>query len=285
MHPQSILGPALYASNMTHHTLVTFGDSYTDTGFAASGPSAPSPHCPLGNPGCHVGESYTGGHNWLSALTSVFNATTTVAWNLAHSGDVISTALVPERGGGAVEDQLPQLLGGAARLPPADGAQALWSAFVGVNDLGATRQAGRDPGDAAFVRRLVERYFDALLGRAYERHAARWFLVWTIPDTSRTPQFWRDEPLRRAVAAFNAALRAEARSWEARRSGARVLLLDAEKLFDDLLRDPAAGGWKDDRSVCPADECFWYDRYHPGEKVHMVMAQKVARVLADAGWW
>lgn len=113
------------------------GDSYTDTSFRPS-ENLPSAQCPLGNPNCLVGGSYTGGYNWASALTTVHNRSLTVTYNHAHSGDVLDRTQAGLEGrAGILDSQWPAFTGieaGVTRDPDA----TLWSVFIGVNDVDIT---------------------------------------------------------------------------------------------------------------------------------------------------
>ena len=68
------------------------GDSYTTTGFNASGPQ-PSPSNPLGNPD-YLGHTSSNGPNWIDYLTTKYNHTLLLTYNLAFGGATVDSALV-----------------------------------------------------------------------------------------------------------------------------------------------------------------------------------------------
>ncbi|KAI3023506.1 CAZyme family CE16 [Aspergillus niger] len=71
----------------------TFGDSYSQTGFSASG-TQPSASNPMGNPDLGIGTT-TNGPNWIGYLTTTENASLVLSYNLAAGGATIDNALVP----------------------------------------------------------------------------------------------------------------------------------------------------------------------------------------------
>jgi phospholipase/lecithinase/hemolysin len=297
MHPQAILGPLLTAlvgpqtilgpaSVATPHTIVSFGDSYTDTGFNSSG-TLPSLQCPLGNPTCYTGASYTTGYNWLSSLTSLYNRTLTLTYNLAHSGDVLSSVLVPSRPHSILGDQLPQLRS-LSIATPAGTENVLWSVFIGINDIGVAVQDGRNPQIPPFLDELQKRYFEHLLAGLWNDYGARRFLLWTVPDTARTPMF-KGTPyegmVRCATDGLNRRLVEGAVNFTRCYAGTEVVVFDAFSAFNEVLDCPVKYGFRDAVSVCEEQDCFWWDAYHPGEKAQILFGERVAEALEVVGWW
>lgn len=162
--------------------IISFGDSYTDTSFDPTTPPLPCVSCPLGSPSCLVGDCYTGGHNWLTALTTLSNRTLTVTHNFARSGDVVDSALVTRKS--IKSRQLPQMKEVWERRSE----DVLWSFFIGINDIGATFDSGKHPDDPAFLDKVYSSYFE-IIEELYWDYSARTFLLLNVPDTTRTPYY------------------------------------------------------------------------------------------------
>ncbi|KAF7966558.1 hypothetical protein HWV62_37883 [Athelia sp. TMB] len=112
----------------------SFGDSYSTTGFSPSG-TLPAPGNPLGNP-AYPGNTGAGGSNWVDVCTTVYNASLLLTWNYAYSGATVDAALVAPYYPTtlSLKDQVGEFLAGvAAPWTPAD---ALFSVWIGINDLG-----------------------------------------------------------------------------------------------------------------------------------------------------
>jgi phospholipase/lecithinase/hemolysin len=280
--PQTILGPS---SNL--HTIVSFGDSYTDTGFMSTGGTLPSPVCPLGNPSCYTGIAYTTGYNWLSSLTSLHNRSLTLTYNLAHGGDVLSTVLIPGRQS-VLGNQVPQLVNLAPNITTSNPEEVLWSVFIGINDIGVTVMEGGNPLNPAFLDALQQRYFETLLAGLWHDYGARRFLLWTVPDTARTPMFRgsKYEPfVRGAVKGLNRRIKDGAAKFITGHPDTEVVVFDAFTEFNAVLDAPVKYGFRDAVTACQQQDCFWWDQYHPGEKAQVFFGKRVAGLLAEVGWW
>lgn len=91
----------------------------------------------MGNPGCNVGGSYTGGYNWISALTSLSNQTLVQTFNHAHSGDVLDSTLPTLTGrSGIIQKQYPAFQSYQDRICWKNKVDdVLFSVFIGINDV------------------------------------------------------------------------------------------------------------------------------------------------------
>ncbi|KAI9037395.1 uncharacterized protein KD926_000358 [Aspergillus affinis] len=86
----AVLGPQQLQGS--YHTLFTFGDSYTSTKFDTSG-SQPALDNPMGNP--DIGQGTTaGGINWAGYLTTVYNDTVVLNYNLAVFGATVDNSIL-----------------------------------------------------------------------------------------------------------------------------------------------------------------------------------------------
>lgn len=77
-------------SSITH--IISFGDSYTQTGFDSNG-AQPSRANPLGNP-AYPGYTSSNGPNWIDFLTTNWNKTFIETVNLAYGGATVDGALI-----------------------------------------------------------------------------------------------------------------------------------------------------------------------------------------------
>lgn len=68
-------------------------DSYTTTGFNATTGPQPSIGNPLGNP-AYPGHTASNGPNWVDYLTTKYNHTLVLAYNLAYGGATVDSSLV-----------------------------------------------------------------------------------------------------------------------------------------------------------------------------------------------
>lgn len=120
-------------------SLVPSGDSYTQTGFTPNG-TLPAFGNPLGNPP-YPGWTSTGGENWLDYATVAYNRSMLFTYNYAYGGATIDATLVPPYTPTvlSVTDQVNQFLTSVANKPastPWTSANALFSIWIGINDLG-----------------------------------------------------------------------------------------------------------------------------------------------------
>ncbi|KAK1140881.1 hypothetical protein N8T08_009754 [Aspergillus melleus] len=86
----AVLGPQ--QPQDSYSTLFTFGDSYTSTKFNTSGIQPTLDH-PMGNPTLGQGTS-AGGINWAGYLTTVYNDTAVLNFNLAVFGATVDNSIV-----------------------------------------------------------------------------------------------------------------------------------------------------------------------------------------------
>lgn len=84
-------GPFSGLSSVTH--IISFGDSYTQTGFDTSG-LWPSEANPFGNPG-YPGRTSSNGPNWIDFLTTTWNRTFVKTLNFAYGGATLDNDIIP----------------------------------------------------------------------------------------------------------------------------------------------------------------------------------------------
>ncbi|KAJ8074376.1 hypothetical protein PM082_015276 [Marasmius tenuissimus] len=125
---------------------VSFGDSYTQSGFDVSS-TLPNRENPIGNPP-YPGWTATGGEQWLDYDTTQFNKSLTLTYNFAYGGATIDANLVEpyEPTVKSMTDQINQFLdwneaGGSAVWKSEN---TLFSVWIGINDIGNSFYLGGD---------------------------------------------------------------------------------------------------------------------------------------------
>jgi len=119
--------------------LVTFGDSYSQTGFDVAG-SKPSSANPLGNP-AYPGYTSSGGPNWIGYLIKEYNAGSLYSYNFAYGGATVNASLVTpyQPTVKSLIDQVEQFSNSIATKPsyaPWTATNSLFAIWMGVNDVG-----------------------------------------------------------------------------------------------------------------------------------------------------
>ena len=121
------------------------GDSYSQTGFNASG-TLPSFGNPLGNPP-YPGRTAVGGANWVDLLTTTCNKSLIFTYNLAWGGATIDSRLVQPGQGVSLTDEVNTFLSSFANKPastPWEPQNTLFSFWIGINDIGYSYYLGGD---------------------------------------------------------------------------------------------------------------------------------------------
>jgi len=135
------------------------------------------------------------------------------------------------------------------------------------------------------------------VGRLYGA-GARNFIVWRAPNVGLTPAIHTFDHLRPGAVqlatgltqAFNGGLDA-ALAPVSNLPGIRIVRLDAYRLLNDIVADPAAFGLTDVSSACVTpniapftcqtpDEFLFWDGIHPTKAVHAIIAQEAAAALS-----
>ncbi|KAI8908045.1 hypothetical protein EDD86DRAFT_48172 [Gorgonomyces haynaldii] len=126
-------------SNVTH--LVTFGDSWTTTGFTGTLPQ-PTLENPLSIPSGAPFFGYTSanGPNYVYYLTLVENKTQILTYNMAYSGATVDGTLIPPYAP-QVYSIRQQVDAFEVKLDPAS---TLYSIMIGINDVDRSSHDNRD---------------------------------------------------------------------------------------------------------------------------------------------
>ncbi|RAK71752.1 SGNH/GDSL hydrolase family protein [Aspergillus fijiensis CBS 313.89] len=264
----------------------TFGDSYSQTGFSASG-TQPSAAAPMGNPDLGIGTT-TNGPNYIGYLTTQENASLVLNYNLAAGGATIDNALVPAYPGDlAAQLRLFEAVySDKPASAPWTSRDAVFGIWIGINDIG---NAYASTDAASYTPRLIAR----LKQQVAQIYAAggRRFLFLNVPPTSRSPLFLEQGNATVALhaaylATFNKNLEAMVQGLRGEFAGVTTVFYDAWSFMTKVLDDPTAYGFPD--ATCINDDgvsCVWWNNYHPGMKYHLLQAEDMKKYLGVLGGW
>jgi phospholipase/lecithinase/hemolysin len=175
-------GPTSSSAPAAVKYLITFGDSYSQTGFDINS-TKPAPGNPLGNPPL-PGWTASGGLNWVGFLTSVFNTTTVLTYNFAYGGATTNATLVApyEPTVLSLIDQVAEFSGSIASKPsyaPWTAQNSLFGVWIGVNDVGNSWWLSN-------YTQIVDQIMDSYFGRLQVLYdaGARNFVLLSVPRKS-----------------------------------------------------------------------------------------------------
>ena len=292
--------------------MVVFGDSITTTHFQVKG-ELPSITNPLGNPDL-PGKTTANGPNWLSYLTTTYNATFVKTINLAYGGATVDSDIIArplDSGIKSFKDQvMDQWL--ASFVPPPvqfdwKPENTLFVTFLGNNDVCDTYLASNTSApDISALEMAVEQYA-ALLDILYQ-NGGRNFLVPNVLPFERSPMVGKNsEKIRKMgylTRACNSNLARVVSNFRDTYSDAKVFMFDTHDLFTQLLNNPCSHEEtcplqvtttycesyktvRDDQykfdAACEysVDKYFWLSAVHPSFRVHNAMAKVIAAYLQD----
>ncbi len=173
--------------------------------------------------------------------------------------------------------------------------EALYTIEMGGNDIRDALLAY--PNGSGPILEAAVISIGSNIGRLYAA-GARNFIVWRAPDVGLTPAIHTFDHLRPGAVqlamgltrAFNTGLDGAVVDLS-KLPGIRIVRLDAYRLLNDIIADPAAFGLTDVTSPCvtpniapftcdrPAEFLFW-DGIHPTNAVHAIIAQEAASALS-----
>ncbi|KAK4120634.1 carbohydrate esterase family 16 protein [Parathielavia appendiculata] len=263
--------------------LISFGDSYSQTGFDING-NKPSSSNPLGNPPL-PGWTASGGLNWVGFLASQYNTSTLLAYNFAYGGATTNATIVPPYAPTVLSfiDQVAQFSGSIASKPSYApwGDNALFGVWIGVNDVGNTWwKSDYDQ----IVAQIMDSYFGQL--QILYNAGARNFVLLTVPPIHRTPAFiaqGNQQAVAAAIAKYNAALSTRLAAFTTKNSGTTSKIVDTTVPFNTALDNPTAYGAPD--ATCYNEDgksCLWFNDYHPGIEINRLVAKAVADAWKDS---
>ncbi|KAL2192970.1 carbohydrate esterase family 16 protein [Corynascus similis CBS 632.67] len=261
--------------------LISFGDSYSQTGFDVTS-TKPSADNPLGNPPL-PGWTASGGLNWVGFLVSEFNTSTTLSYNFAAGGATTNATIVPPYQSTVLSfiDQVAQFSDSIASKPdyaPWSADNALFGIWMGVNDAG---NVWWDPEYDSLVEEIMASYFGQL--QILYDAGARNFALLSVPPIHRTPAVVlantpeQQELEAESIQKYNDALAANLEAFTEKNDGITAKIVDTTVPFNTALDNPEEYGSPD--ATCYNSDgvsCLWFNDYHPGVEINRLVAQAFA---------
>ncbi|KAM5346160.1 hypothetical protein ACJ41O_009165 [Fusarium nematophilum] len=269
--------------------LITFGDSYSQTGFDING-QKPSAANPLGNPQ-FPGWTASGGVNWVGSLAAEHNTSLALAYNFAYGGATVDASIVKPYADTVLSfsDQVDVYLNSLGKQPdyaPWTASNAVVGVWIGVNDVGNSFWLG-NAND--ITTRAVARYFE-LLQVLYDS-GLRKFVLLSVPPTNLTPLMLKQDPdsdarLVSSIKLYNKLLADGLKAFKAANSGVTSKLVDTSAAFMRAINNPTQYGAPD--ATCYNGDgvsCLWFNDYHPGVAIERLVAGDVAKEVNRKFSW
>ncbi|KAF2114953.1 carbohydrate esterase family 16 protein [Lophiotrema nucula] len=262
--------------------LISFGDSYSQTGFDVSS-SKPSSSNPLGNP-AYPGYTTSGGPNWIGYLVKENNASTVYSFNFAYGGATVNASLVKpyQPTVKSIIDQVGQFSSSIASKPsyaPWTASNSLFAVWIGVNDVGNSYSNANEIA-------LLDKIFDSLFSQMeiLFKAGARNFAFLNVPPINRSPMMLKQSKEAQDIEAgviqqYNTLLSNRTTAFVASHDGAKAVVVDTQKPFNTALDNPKQYGATD--ATCynsNGKTCLWFNDYHPGMAIHKLVANAVAEI-------
>ncbi|KXX79372.1 putative endoglucanase type F [Madurella mycetomatis] len=260
--------------------LITFGDSYSQTGFDPSS-TKPSAGNPLGNPPL-PGWTASGGLNWVGFLASQFNTSTLLAYNFAYGGATTNATLVQPWQPTVLSfiDQVEQFSDSIASQPeyaPWTAQNSLFGVWMGVNDVGNSWWLAEYD---ELLERIMDSYFRQL--QVMYDAGARRFVLLSVPPIHRTPAMLGESVEAQqgeaaAITKYNDAMATRLEAFMSQNDGVTAKVVDTAVPFNTALDNPTEYGSPD--ATCYNEDgtsCLWFNDYHPGVEINRLVAQAVA---------
>ncbi|KAH6892377.1 hypothetical protein B0T10DRAFT_605130 [Thelonectria olida] len=263
--------------------LITFGDSYSQTGFDVNG-EHPSATNPIGNP-AFPGWTASGGINWIGSLAAEHNASLTLAYNFAYGGATVDADIVAPYTNTVLSmiDQVDIFLDSVGKRPdyaPWTASNALVGVWMGVNDVGNSYYQANATG---ILDSAVSRYFELL--QALCDTGLRKFVLLSVPPTNLTPLMLQQGSASNALLVssikhFNKLLSSRLKDFKAANNNVITKIIDTSLAFNKAIRNPKAYGAPN--ATCYNDDgvsCLWFNDYHPGIAIERLVAKDVGKVV------
>lgn len=268
--------------------IMTFGDSYSRTGFEfnKTGPGSefnPSASNPFGNPEW-PGNCTSKGKNWIGYMASEFNSTLTLAWTFGSGGSVIDPSIVPPRPSRSTFVKQVQEFNASIGHRPAHAPwtpeNAVAGMWFGSNDM---THSWKYPNLTVVMPNLV----DGLLAQAQVLHSIgiRNFLFFELTPLAWSPTYQKFPSRRRNMAAyfvgnFNILLQSRVEVFKEKNRDSRVNIVPITDVFMGALLDPHSRGAPNATclDLLAGKDCLWADGTHPGISIHRSIGQKAAEL-------
>ncbi|KAF5024542.1 hypothetical protein F66182_3305 [Fusarium sp. NRRL 66182] len=276
--------------------IVSFGDSWTDTRFNVAGVQ-PSVSNPLGN----TGKTSSNGKMWPMYLTTQYNQSSVLLYNLAVGGAVTDVDLVTT-GPNGMDTQIQEKLKVYTSEKPGffPPKHTLWTTFIGINDIYRTiNDADQEEKIVAIIARIRELTLDLY------KSGARQFLFISTPPQSLFPNNVPKDiaPKLKAVSeSWNKKLDKLVRQLDRDLAKSTFFFFDIAPLITAVTKDPSqfpetavykSTGWcsayrtgtsvpdfKSESCEYNALEYMYIDGAHPTQGFHQILAKKISEQLA-----
>ncbi|KAF5665293.1 anter-specific proline-rich APG [Fusarium heterosporum] len=274
--------------------IISFGDSWTDTRFNVSG-QQPSSSDPIGN----YGKTSSNGKMWPMYLTTQYNKSSILLYNMAVGGAVVDKDIVttgPNDVDTQVHDKFQVYAQQPDLFPPKE---TLWTVFIGINDIYRTiDQADQENTIITIIERIRELTTDLY------SYGARQFLFISTPPQSLFPNNRPKDiapKLKAASESWNKKLRSLVHNLDRDLAHSTFFFFDIVPLITAVTDDPSqfpetaiyksnsfctdykAGtsvpDFKSDKCEYNALEYMYIDGAHPTQGFHQVLARKISEQL------
>jgi phospholipase/lecithinase/hemolysin len=89
-----------------------------------------------------------------------------------------------------------------------------------------------------------------------------------------------NQKLRKTLAHYNRNLRAQVHSFTKSHRGVQTWVVDTTPAFNKAIRNPTKFGAPDATCENPdGKSCLWFNDYHPGYAINVLVAEEVAQVV------
>jgi phospholipase/lecithinase/hemolysin len=293
-------------------SIFVFGDSYSRTGFDASG-DQPNPSNPFGNPR-YPGPTSSNGENWIQFLATKHNESFVKAYNFAFGGATVDSELVKPFLPSVLsmkqqveEEFLPRYPQNSSHIidydhssstsPSWTSKTALFAMWIGINDVDISFQQNN-----ASLHAAIFHVYSNLVQQLYTA-GARNFLFMNVPPLERYPRtLAKPSPVQKlektAVDDFNCRVSGLVHDLTAQYTGVTVKQFDVHRIFSQVIDAPNTfeetkayknvtkwcplyGGGTPERDTfyedcgIPVDEYLWLNDLHPTYPIHNAIAHQV----------
>ncbi|KAL1801402.1 hypothetical protein ACET3X_001744 [Alternaria dauci] len=288
--------------------LFVFGDSYTQTGFDVNG-AQPSASNPFGNP-AYPGWTSSNGPNWVGFLTTTYNASNLLTYNMAYGGATVDSDLVTPYAPtvismkNQVRTQFLPTYGAHPDTAPWSSASSLFAFFIGINDVGNSWWLNN-----ATLYDTIFSVYGSLLEDVYAT-GARNFLFLSVPPVNLAPMTlnqddggYAKENEGKVILDWNKRLSDMVNAFQANHTGTTAFVHDTWDLYNAVIENPASyeqtAGLKNVTDYCaaymngtpdwytknetceyPVNEYLWLNELHPTFPVHNATAASIAELLS-----
>ncbi|KIO31415.1 carbohydrate esterase family 16 protein [Tulasnella calospora MUT 4182] len=265
----------------------SFGDSYTATGFDIGG-TKPNSANVFGNP-AYPGNTACGTvTNWIDEMVVRYNESPIYAYNFAISGATIDNSIVPAFSTSikSVTEQVGQFISNLGSKPsyaPWTSSTAIFSFFIGINDIGMTFCNSYTQGDRTDT--LLTAYFNQVQ-KLYDA-GGRNFLFVNVPPVDRSPLMISQSSAsteKNIIISYNTKLASKIQAFKSAHSDVTTYLYDSWSKLTQILNSPQTYGLQDATSQGSGSNVAWCNVYHVSPAVHHLFAQDIQALLAGSGF-